>query len=220
MRREIDNIEIQEPPLEEIKKKRSCLKHTCSTGCGCIILFIIGILLFFKFVIISKPKELKSLPINFPNEIPVYDKDAITKISFISGRQKNRMLETAAYVPKFLLSPLAYLAGNETNSTSTPSVYNSGLSEIVRFIKEPVLDHRDIIQIEWASLAADPKFIIEYYQKELMKKGFDSDITSETQSVRQIKFSKEKIDGVIYSRDNNLVQGTDFLSMTVSVPPQ
>ena len=59
MRRKIDDIEIKEPPLEELSKKHSCFKRTCVSCCSFFIVIIIGSLIVLKFTVGPKTKDLK-----------------------------------------------------------------------------------------------------------------------------------------------------------------
>lgn len=226
MRRNIDKIEIQDPPIQELGKKRSCLKRTCFTGCGCIIIFVLLALLIIKFVAGPRVKEMKSLPENFPASIPIYDKDSINKISFISGRQKNRGIEIAAYVPKFILSPVILLLDRNINpdkaniQTSGQKIAETSWNGFTRLISEPITDQRDIWQIEWTGLQAEPKFIQEYFASELKKHNFKIDNETVGEKIRQFSFinKDENIDGVIYILDEPSIQGTDYLSLTANIP--
>lgn len=93
MRRKREPIEIQEPPLEEIKKKRSCVKRSCTSGCGCFFILLISALFILKFAVEPNIVRLKQTPENFPNIIPMYDADAIHSITFVDGNDRGNALE-------------------------------------------------------------------------------------------------------------------------------
>ncbi|MEK7625480.1 MAG: hypothetical protein AAB467_03985, partial [Patescibacteria group bacterium] len=95
----IDDIEIVEPPVGELSKQRNSLKKTCLTGCGCVIFLVAVILVLIRLFIGSGPTTIKVLPNNFPDGIPVYEKDSIEAITSISGTYKNRSMEIAAFFP-------------------------------------------------------------------------------------------------------------------------
>lgn len=214
VRRNLDNIEIIEPPLNELTKKHS-YKRTCFTGCGCLVFVIIAAAIGLRLYIGQGPTVIKTVPSNFPTDIPVYDKDAIETITFISGKYKNRGIEIAAFFPKVILSPLLVKMeqGKALNNTG-------GWQGIWQVITEPVSDHRDTIQINWANLDAEPSFVISYYRKELTKANFKIEVESEGQSVRQFSFSREDgTSGSLYVQgDETLKPGTDYAILTVNLP--
>jgi len=220
MRRNINNVEIVEPPIGELTKKYSAfstIKRTCLTGCGCLVLLIIGIIIFVRLALGSGPQTLKKVPDNFPNDIPIYDQDNTEKITFVSGKYKNRGIEIAAFFPKIILSPLFLtLNKNEQNTNDTGRI--ASVKNLWNIISAPVSDHRDTVQIEWRSLDAEPSFIINYYKTELQKNDYKIDVESEGKAVRQFSFSKDTITGSIYVQGNEeLKPGTDYVVLTVNL---
>jgi len=219
MRRNIiDNVEIVEPPLEELTKKRKGLKHACVYGCLFFILFIIGIIIFIRFFAGPGPQTLKNVPDNFPKDIPIYDPDNIENISFISGKYKSRSIEIAALVPKIILSPLLLVLNKDAEVTTTTKSIT--IQNIWKVITTPIGDHHDTIQIEWANMDAEPSFVISYYKLELRKKGFIIEVQSEGQGVKQFSFSREDgISGSMYVKgDEENRPGTDYAILTVNLP--
>ena len=146
MRQDLEPIQIKEPPLNELKKKKSCVKRSCFSGCGCITVFIIISLLIIKLTTGPNEKELKEIPTNFPNDIEVYDSDNIDKISIILGSEKNRGLEIVAYLPKLILSP-AIIAIQKNLGNDSALEEGKLWQQIYQIVKEPVTDHRDTIKI-------------------------------------------------------------------------
>ena len=71
MRKNIDNIEIKEPPIRELKKNRSCLKRSCTTGCLLLLILLIGFWVFVRFAATPRERELKDIPDIVPPDIPV-----------------------------------------------------------------------------------------------------------------------------------------------------
>ena len=214
VRRNLDNIEIIEPPLNQLTKKHS-YKRTCLTGCGCLVFVIIAAAIGLRLYIGAGPTVIKNLPANFPSDIPVYDKDAIENITFISGKYKDRGIEIAAFFPKVILSPLLVKMeqGQAANNTT-------GWGGIWQVITTPVGDHRDTVQINWSNLDAEPSFIISYYRKELTKKNFKIEVESEGKDVRQFSFSREDgTSGSLYVQgDETARPGTDYAILTVNLP--
>lgn len=221
MRRNIDKIEIQEPPMQEFKKQRSCLKRACFTSCGCLVFFLIGALVILKFTAGPRVKELKSTPPNFPAEIIIYDKDNISKITLISGEDRSRAVETIAYGPKLILSPIFLVlekkfparAENAEGRIEEKTTWE----KFVNLIKKPVADHRDKIQIEWTELPAEPRFVYNYYKDELIKAGFTVNESSNKDDIRQFAFVLNDTEGVLYITDDAQKEGTDFVSLTVNI---
>lgn len=218
MRRNINNVEIVEPPIGELTKKYSAfsaIKRACLTGCGCLVFVIIAIIIIIRLVMGSGPETLKSIPENFPSDIPVYDPDSIQQITFISGKYKNRGIEIAALFPKIILSPLLVTldkgSQNNVENDKTTSIKNLWAT-----ISEPVSDHRDTVQIEWRKLNADPFFIIGYYKTELKKESYNIDVESEGSNVQQFSFSKGTISGSMYVQGPP-GQGSEYAVLTVNL---
>lgn len=190
MRKNLENIEIVEPPIQELTKKRHGLLKACLTSCLIIILLFIGAAFALKFSLGPGPKTIKQLPANFPADIPIYDRDNIETMTFVSGRYKNRGVEVAAFFPKLILSPLlARLAPDSQNNIEQTNDQVS-LSGIWKVITTPVVDAHDTVEIQWTDLDTAPTFLISYYKKELEKKNFSIDTQSEGKYFRQISFSR------------------------------
>lgn len=222
MRRNINNVEIVEPPIGELTKRYSAfstIKRACFTGCGCLVVIIIGITIFLRLALGSGPQTLQNVPDNFPNDIPVYDEDNIEQITFVSGKYKNRGIEIAAFFPKIILSPL-FLTLNKNNQNTNDTDKLASVKNLWQIISAPVSDHRDTAQIEWRNLDAEPSFIINYYKTELRKTGYKIDVESEGRGVRQFSFSKDTITGSMYAQgDEELKPGTDYVVLTVNLAP-
>ncbi len=230
MRRKIEPIEIKEPPIKELQKKRkSCTKRTCVTSCGCLIFLIFASLLLLKFITGPRVKELKELPPNFPPEINLYDEDEIKTITFISGKQKSRGVEIAAFVPKIVLSPIILIFNEDIkkeeftdNNGDIKIEKKTSWKDFVDLMKEPITDQRDQIQIEWNYLTAEPYFIQDFFKNNLEQSGYEIKVTTNNQTKKQFSFiNKEKnIEGVLYIADEPTDKGTDYLSITINIPPQ
>ncbi len=226
MRRDIiDNVKVVEPPLQELGKRHSSFKRTCFTGCGCVLIFLIGAIVAVKLAVGPGPKTLRSVPDNFPKNIPVYDKDTIERITYISGQYKNRGMEIAAFFPKVILSPLLLTLnkdGSEPPASATSTVLEkqaATLRRVWQLIVTPVGDHRDTIQIEWRNMDAEPSFVFSYYKNELRKKGYKIDAESEGRGTRQFSFSHaDGTSGALYVKSEEEVRpGTDYAALTVNL---
>ncbi len=226
MRRNIDKIEIKEPPIQELTQKRSCLKRTCFTGCGCIIVFLGAAILLLKFTTGPKIKEIKDLPENFPTNIPIYDGDNIQKITFTSGKEKGRGIEIAAFIPKLILSPIMLNMSEKSDDSKITKEggdvkikEESYWQDFINLMKEPVVDHRDNIMIEWTDMPAEPWFVQSYYETELKKFDYITEQNNkEDNSIRELSFELDKIDGILYVEDDPNEGGTDYVSLTIKIP--
>lgn len=215
MRRRRDNVVIQEPPIQEIGKRRSCLKRTCLTGCGCIVLFIIGIVVLLQVLAGPRSSKVKDLPFNVTNAIPLYDKDSIVDITVIPGVEKNKLLETAALIPKVFLSPIIL----SLDSQFAPAEADNGRWARFRaFIDEPIGDHRDTYTLRWEDLPARPTFVLDFYKRELVRQGFV--ISSEYTGTRNYSFtfSRGTIQGDLRIEDDPRFAGTNILILTLIIP--
>jgi len=219
MRRNIDNIEIVEPPIEELTKKYSrfsTVKRTCLAGCGCLVLLLVILFFLIRFLMGTGPKNLSQVPPNFPPDIPVYDKDNIQRITYVSGSYKNKGIEIAAIVPKLILSPLFLSLEKNQPAASTTNRFAS-ITGIWNLLKAPVSDSRDTVQIEWSSLDADPFFIVGYYKTELQKSNYDINVESEGDDIKQFSFSRGSISGSLYVESGGSKGGTNDMVLTVNI---
>lgn len=213
MRRNLENIEIVEPPIEELTKRRSW-KGACFASCLFLIILTVAAIIGIRFYVGPGPKISKGIPDNFPTDIPVYDKDNIENITVISARYKKRGLGLATVLPKLVLSPIFYNSDNSTNGDYLRNIWKT--------VSSPSDNYRDSIQVEWQNINADPSFVIAYYKKELKKKNFKIDIESEGKKVQQFSFSREDgLDGSIFVQiDDEKKSGTDYMILTVNLPKQ
>ncbi|HLD60935.1 MAG TPA: hypothetical protein VJA27_02265 [Patescibacteria group bacterium] len=217
----LDQVEIVEPPIGELTKKKHGFLRTCLTSCGCVVFLIIALIVGLRLFIGPGPQELKTPPENFPSNIPVYDKDNIERVTYISARYKTRGVQIASLFPKIILSPL--LLSDQKQIPET----NQGLNKKINSAKEvwslattPVTDNRDTIQIEWRNLDTEPSFIASYYRTELRKQNFT--ITEEKTSAREreLSFSDSNgVSGTLYVHgDESVKPTTDYALLTVDLP--
>jgi len=208
MRQKLDNVEIKNPPIGGFNKKPSCIKRGCFGGCSLIILFIIAILVILKFTTTENPKELKALPEFFPAEIPIYDIDNLDTITLQSEHKKNKELELILMLPKIIVSPIVILKSeNKENSWKT----------FIEFIKAPIIPQKENITLDWYNLSANPDFLQEYYTNEFKKNNFNILISKNTGNRRQFSFEKNGINGLFYITDSPKTEGTDFLSIYITI---
>lgn len=225
MRRPIDNIEIKDPPLEELTRKHSCLKRTCLTCLTFLLTLIGGSFLILKFTLGEPTTKLKTLPREFTLAIPIYDADNIEQINFTSGDERSRGVEAVAFVPKLIVAPilLTFDKKNRFVRRYQPELATELNKKHTRgerfwlFMRQPIGDHRDLIKIDWLELTADRSYIVEYYMSELKKKNFLVAERSASTEITQFTFAKDNIDGVLYIKDTPEKRTTDVVTLTVTM---
>lgn len=195
----IKDVKIVEPPIHELNKKSSGLKRSCFVGCGFIFLFIIGLLIGLKFYLGSGPSTVTVVPLNFPLEdVPIYNKDKITDMTFISGEYKSRRVELAAIFPKVFLLPFLSDTANEEIKIEEKSNYKS----LFQTIAMPITDKKDNFKIEWADVDNNFNTFINYYQKDLERHDFIINAFTESNKYKKIDFSRpDGYNGTIYAEN-------------------
>lgn len=217
----IDDVEIVEPPLQELTRKGSFFKRTCLTGCGCVVVIIIAIIIGIYLFLGKGPDELKSIPDYFPDTIPLYDKDAIEKITLIPGKYEKRSIELALFFPKIILAPLSDDSLENTTS-SAQAILNSQMNSIKKLwsvAATPDEDYTNTVKIEWRDVSADPQFIFSYYKNELTKNNYHVKIEDENPLQPQFSFSYKEISGTFIAyKDAGKKGGTSHAILKVILP--
>ena len=211
----IKDIEIIEPPIEELKKRGPWITTACMSGCGFILIFIVTVIIGVKLFIGAGPRELKDLPVDFPGDVPIYDEYNVDKITFISGRYKSRSMEVSALFPKLILSPLI-LNDQQATGTNKSGVFR----ELWRTFTEPVGDTRDTIQIEWRDISSDAKTMIAYYKNNL--EDAHCTIESETAGAKfsQLTFRRDDgLSGTIYVEPGEKKKTIAYAYFIINMPP-
>lgn len=153
--------------------------------------------------------------------VPLYDLDSLERTTLTLGKERGKVIERVALIPKVLLSPL--LLTLERHAQSTPTTTTSQGStdfdwdQLRRLINEPIADHRDLVQMEWRDLPATPWFIASYYNTELKKHGFEVATTAETKTIHQLSFVKEDVGGEVYVKGATEKAGTEYVRVTVNI---
>ena len=193
----LDNIEIVEPPIEELSKKRHTFLRSCFFSIVLMFLLLCASTVGLWLSLGTGPKTLSKVPTNFPADVPIYDQDNIENITFITGRYKNRALEISAFLPKIILSSLL---SKYHNDPSDPDSKNQP-KNIWQAMMMPVGDKRDSIQIEWRDSDTSATFLMSYYKNELKKKSFSIDSETDGKNFKQTNFSRasDNISGAIYA---------------------
>lgn len=223
-----ETIEIQEPTIQTLGKNTSCAKRSCFGGCGCLFIVCIIFLILLRILAIPNFKELKTLPESFPSDlIPMYDKENIETITYLSAQEKGHTLERLAYIPKMIIGPLyllteTYLPTNYQILANTKHLPHS--ERLKSIMNQPIFIQDDTFTIRWTDLTARPSFITEYYTNELSKKGFTVTTTpSNLQYSYELTFkhTTEPIDGTLRIVDPSPTdRGTDeiILELNISLP--
>ncbi|OGH67962.1 MAG: hypothetical protein A3J66_03230 [Candidatus Magasanikbacteria bacterium RIFCSPHIGHO2_02_FULL_47_14] len=208
MRDKVDDIVIQEPPIQELKKKKSCLKRTCVTGCGCIVIFFVVSLFLLRLLHGPKQQELKEVPEPVHELVQVYEPDYIQKITLTKAGDRGRVIETLALVPKTLLAPIIITAQKTQGDAGW-------WKEIKEFIETPVTQAQDSIKIEWENVPAQPTFVVQYYQAAFEKKNFKMKTPEILGGASQYTFVSVENDqsASLYIVDDLSAFGTTYISL-------
>ncbi len=223
MRVDIDKIEIKEPPIEELSKKRSCVFRAILTGCGCFVLAFLVSLIILRFSVGPRTKEIGDIPPEFKNIVTIYDFDGVEKITYTPGKERGRIIESAGYIPKLIIAPFIMYFDKEYKYIPLPADERASAGywdKFLAFVKDPITDHRDVYVLEWQSLPAEEDFIEEYYRKGLEKLEFTIHTETKDKTHSQFFFTKEEqeIEGTLRIVDEKIDNGTDYVSLTVIVP--
>jgi len=217
-------IQIQEPPIKELRQKSSCLRRGCLMGGSCLIAIIIGTLVIVGIIITSGSKTLKDVPENFPADVHLYDKENIQKITFISGGSKRRSLAIATFLPKLILSPFLKISPatktvRRVDETGRVTVTKEITKEdFLRLFKTPVGETTDTVVIVWTNLGADKDFILDYYQTEFAKVKYASrpaQMVDAERTTIEFKSPDGRVTATLYVEDASRDRGTDYVSLTV-----
>ena len=223
MRVDIDKIEIKEPPIEELGENRSCLFRFIVTGCGCFVLAFLVSLVILRFSIGPRTKELRDIPPEFKNMVTIYDFEGVDTITYTPGKERGRTIEVAGYVPKLIIAPFIIYFDKDYKYIHLPEEKRNNatfLDKFFAFVQEPITDHRDAYAFEWNNLPADKSFIEEYYRKGLEKLGYTLNTETHDNTHAQFFFAKveKNIEGTLSITDENPLNGTDRVSLTVIIP--
>jgi len=209
MHRDVDDIEIQDPPIHEIKKRSSCLRRSCMSVLVVLIASIVFFIAVIHFFVQPHAEAYSTIPKDFPLSVPVYDTESITRIRHTPGDERAEGLELLAYVPKAIIAPIVMTLDN--NDAHQQDHTDSLWSTFVLLLNTPVADHRNITTIEWKGIAARPSFLQEFYKTELSKEGFTLTDASKT----FLRFEKNTITIHLNVERNSYSKGTDYAILKV-----
>ncbi|MFH1789878.1 MAG: hypothetical protein ABH832_02310 [bacterium] len=176
MRRDIiSDVEIKDPPIEELTRKYSAfssIKRSCIGGCGCFVFFIVLIIVLLKLWLGAGPQNVSAVPNDFPQDVAVYDQQNIDEIIYINGKYKNRAISASAFFPKIILSPLISALDSSDVNASLSASPASFFKNMWKVVNSQVSDSRSIVKIKWKDLPANPEFIYAHLKTELQKENF------------------------------------------------
>ncbi|EKD25499.1 MAG: hypothetical protein ACD_80C00044G0003 [uncultured bacterium (gcode 4)] len=212
MPRNTDDVQIQGPPIDEIQKRSSCLKKSCGTLLGIIIILLVLLSLLIHLIVRPGTKKLVMLPTDVPTEIPLYDDKNIDSITYTSGDERGQAIELLAFVPKAILSPLILTieSADEAAGADTETLWES----FIHILGTPVADHRKMISISWSELQATPSFIQSYYRSALLNEEYEE--TQEQRPTRTRFINEYGTTVILDITDNgNAQDGTDYVILKI-----
>jgi hypothetical protein len=220
-----ETINIQDPPVREIHKQRSCIKRGCFSGCGCSIFLFIGVLILLNIVTGAGTNTVKSLPEILPKDISIYEEQRIDTIRVSDPIPTGPLATITSYIPKVLLASV-YLSLGENSPTEVSRYYTEvtvpperTLSYLWALLQVPITPPNQFIELTWHPLSANQSFIATYYIEELKRAGYTITRNETVTNGSEIDFKKDAILGTILVKDTDPEHnGTEFITMRVSVP--
>ena len=220
MRHHTGDTTIQDPPLQELKKNRQVLKHTCITGCSFLLIILALILVLINVAARSYRKELSHLPAAFPTNIPLYNPEGIEQIIVISGTSNFPLIDYTAAIPKEFLAaiikkwPRIASSNNISNlEISRPSTRE----QMTRYILSTVSSTLTY-EIIWKKIPTRVEYIADYYRNALDQHGFAVIESEPHKEVRLFTFSDQTIHGTIAIRREMDDPGTTSVILKASLP--
>lgn len=89
MRADIDEVEIKDPPLEELTGRGNCLRKSCGTCSGLILTLLIGSFLTLYFTAPPQGKVLKAIPVEY-SSVPLYDAANLETVTLTEARERSK----------------------------------------------------------------------------------------------------------------------------------
>lgn len=183
---------VQSPPIQEFKKKYSCLGRACTFGCCGGIIFVIVTLLFFYWIFNPKAQSVNTLPEHIAKDIPLYEAKIIDHISYVSFKKR----QTArTYIEKN--HPNIFTLIKKNHHTNIPA--------------------KELYEISWTALPAKPSFIFAYYKQQFVDQGF-AITTKKIHNGAEIIFSNNTYNGTLSIIDRAAHSGTDVVTLTLTLP--
>lgn len=223
MRADIDEVEIKDPPLEELTGRGNCLRKSCGTCSGLLLTLLIGSFLTLYFTAPPQGKTLKQIPPEY-QEIPLYDTENLETITFTEARERHKRVEQIAFIPKLILSPLLIQADKhhwilrQIRPAAAEAIESKQTfwDKLMIVLREPVSEPRDLLNLEWLNLNADPAFIAEFYSKALVRSGFAVSKSTVGPETHQFTFTKPGLDGVVHIANQPDTPATDRVTIEIT----
>lgn len=223
MRADIDEIEIKDPPLEELTGRGNCLRKSCGTCSGLILTLLIGSFLALYFTAPPQGKTIKKIPTEYQT-VPLYDTENLETITLTEARERSKRIEQVVFVPKLILSPFLIQADQHhwilhhvrPEAAAAIEAKQNFWDKLMVLLREPVSEQRDLLQLEWRDLNADPAYVAEYYTKSLERAGFSLGKTVTSPETRQFTFTKPGLDGVVYIANEKETPATDRVTVEIT----
>jgi hypothetical protein len=220
-----DSVQIQDPPLEAIEKKHSCVRRSCVTSCGCFLFVIIGAAALVIWNTKPTIKTFKSPPPVVPADLPLYDPDSIETITYTAGKPRRPIVDGAVIGAKTILAPLVYVrdqyikkyisSGNSDATVSTSTFRDA----VVEYITSPAAPITDVVEIIWHDSSATPNYIMNYYTKELKKYHYTITEKTGSNDDQALFFTRDNIKGVLEIKNDPATPATDLFSITLTFIP-
>lgn len=223
MRADIDEIEIKDPPLEELTGRGGCLRKSCGTCSGLILTLLIGSFLTLYFTAPPQGKSLKQVPVEY-KDVPLYDTENLETVTLTEARERGKRVEQIAFIPKLILSPLLIEADRQhwvlrhirPEAATAIEQKKSFWDKLMVLLREPVSEQRDLLNLEWHNLSADPGFIAEFYTKALERGGYTLGKMVTSPETRQFTFAKPGLDGVVIIANDPATPATDHVTIEIT----
>ncbi len=202
----IDDVEIVEPPLQELKQKGSFFKRTCLFGCSFFFIIAIALVVLVRLFLGSAPNNNKEFPKFFPTAlIPIYDRDSVEEIYTIPEKYQKRREE------------IAHLFSNNPIKNQSSTFYF--LKQLWKEAQVPPDQYATTIVITWSKLDAEPHFITNYYKNELQKRNFEITTSSDEKNNLSFSFNGHNLNGTFEARPSAYKKsGTDKATLSVTIP--
>lgn len=223
MRADIDEVEIKDPPLEELTGRGNCLRKSCGTCSGLILTLLMGSFLTLYFTAPPQGKVLKAVPADYAG-VPLYDAANIETVTLTEARERSKRVEQVVFIPKLVLSPLLIQADRNhwvlrqirPEVAEAIEVKQSFWDKLMVLLREPVSEQRDLLDLEWHNLDADPAYITEFYAKSLERAGFVLSKPVTSPESRQFTFAKPGLDGVVHIENDPNTPTTDHVTVEIT----
>lgn len=148
MARRHEKTQIKGTPVQELKRGRSCIKRSCSTGCGCLAFFGVGGMIFMALTARTRIVHLKKLPETLKVEVPFYDIENVTKRQTLKrpaqGSIARRIQEQFPSMETFF-------------NRGAPTDLHASTNRYI---------------LEWTDVLAKPDFVASYYHDRLLDAGY------------------------------------------------